>query len=89
MRRFYANMANESTLTLAMIPHLLLFFNIPWENWRHSQGYGLFNYASVTKSHFELVCSHPKNSNVDWFRVNMFHYIAIFTGILTEPSDGY
>ena len=49
----------KSTLTLAMIPHLLLLFNIPWGNWR--QGY---NYAGVTKSHFELVCGHPKNSNV-------------------------
>ena len=64
MRRFYANMTNESTLTLAMILRLLLFFNIPWGNRRHLQGYRLLNYAGVTKSHFELVCSHPKNSNV-------------------------
>ena len=65
MRRFYANITNESTLTLAMILRLLLFFNIPWGNRRHLQGYRLFNYAGVTKSHFELVCSHPKNSNFD------------------------
>ena len=65
MRRFYANMANESTLTLAMIPHLLLFFNISWGNQKFSQGYRLSNYAGVTKSHFELVCGHPKNSNVN------------------------
>lgn len=65
MRRFYANIANESTFTLAT-PSIVF---------QHSMGKlevftRLFNYAGVTKSHFELVCGHPKSSNVHWFQVN-------------------
>lgn len=45
MRRFYALAMRKKDpikvyqfISLSIILHLLLFFNIPWANWRHSQG---------------------------------------------------
>ena len=67
MRRFYAlAMRKKDPIKV----YQFINYSTPSIVFQHSMGKleaftRPFNYAGVTKSRFELVCSHPKNSHAD------------------------